>query len=271
MARARNIKPGFYANEDLAECSIWARFIFPGLWMLADREGRLEYRPKKIKGELLRFDSVDAEPLLLELQALGFILIYDALGKKYIQIIKFRDHQNPHYKEAPSTIPAPDGWVNSLGLDAQSSDDDTETDISMIDGETSGSDSDDKPMIGGQTGLIPDSGFLIPDSGSQREEAPAKPSPADRGTRLPKDWTPDDEQIAFCRQERPDLDPHGVASRFRDHWIAQPGVKGRKSDWPATWRNWVRNERAAPRANGEKFDPVTYVNRNRVDRFAGAK
>ena len=35
MARARNIKPGFYKNEDLAECSLTARFIFPGLWMLA--------------------------------------------------------------------------------------------------------------------------------------------------------------------------------------------------------------------------------------------
>lgn len=183
MARARNIKPGFYANEDLAECSIWARFIFPGLWMLADREGRLEYRPKKIKGELLRFDSVDAEPLLLELQALGFILIYDALGKKYIQIIKFRDHQNPHYKEAKSTIPAPDGWMDSLGLDAHSSNDEPGDDDSMIDGETLGSTENEAPMIGGQTGLIPDSGFLIPDSGFSDPPIGGSGSSRDRGER----------------------------------------------------------------------------------------
>ena len=66
MARARNIKPGLYKNEDLAECSVWARYIFPGMWMLADREGRLEDRPKRIKGELLPYDSIEVEPLLVE-------------------------------------------------------------------------------------------------------------------------------------------------------------------------------------------------------------
>ena len=74
MARARNIKPGFYKNEDLAECSPWARLIFPGLWMLADREGRMEDRPKRIKGELLPYDSIDVDPLLEELARWGFIL-----------------------------------------------------------------------------------------------------------------------------------------------------------------------------------------------------
>ena len=35
-----------------------------------------------------------------------------------------------------------------------------------------------------------------------------------------------------------------VFEKFRDYWIAQPGVKGRKSDWLATWRNWCRKESA---------------------------
>ena len=55
--RTRDIKPGFYLNEDLAECSCWARLIFPALWMLADREGRLEYPPKRIKAEILPYDG----------------------------------------------------------------------------------------------------------------------------------------------------------------------------------------------------------------------
>lgn len=29
-------------------------------------------------------------------------------------------------------------------------------------------------------------------------------------------------------------------SRFRDFWTAKPGAAGRKSDWDATWRNWIR-------------------------------
>jgi uncharacterized phage protein (TIGR02220 family) len=112
MARARNIKPGFYKNEDLAECSIWARYIFPGLWMLADREGRLEDRPKRIKGELLPFDGQDAEPLLRELTAKGFIVRYQKDGASYIQISKFHEHQSPHYSEKASVIKPPDSGSN---------------------------------------------------------------------------------------------------------------------------------------------------------------
>lgn len=85
----------------------------------------------------------------------------------------------------------------------------------------------------------------------------ATAAPADgRGSRLPADWTPTDEQLAFCRQHRPDLKPQEVADRFRDYWLGQPGAKGRKSDWLATWRNWVRNERRDTRGG---FAPVAPV------------
>lgn len=63
-----------------------------------------------------------------------------------------------------------------------------------------------------------------------------------RGSRLTAEWAPADEDISFCKTERPDLDPAKTADRFRDYWIAQPGAKGIKTDWTATWRNWVRNE-----------------------------
>jgi uncharacterized protein YdaU (DUF1376 family) len=62
-------------------------------------------------------------------------------------------------------------------------------------------------------------------------------------SRLPADWYPSDDDFSFCRNERPDLTPSEVANRFRDYWIAMPGAKGRKLDWRATWRNWVRNEK----------------------------
>lgn len=105
--RARNIKPGFYKNEDLAECSVWTRLIFPGLWMLADREGRLEDRPRRIKGELLPFDLVDVESLLQELKQHNFIVRYEIDGEKYIQILGFTRHQSPHYSEKESVIKPP--------------------------------------------------------------------------------------------------------------------------------------------------------------------
>ena len=65
-----------------------------------------------------------------------------------------------------------------------------------------------------------------------------------RGTRLPKDWTPSEEQIAFCKEHRKELHPMVVADSFRDYWVAQAGAKGVKLDWDATWRNWVRNQRS---------------------------
>ena len=65
-----------------------------------------------------------------------------------------------------------------------------------------------------------------------------------RGTRLAADWILTKEQIEFCKQARPDLNPNATADRFKDYWTAQPGAKGLKLDWDATWRNWVRAERS---------------------------
>ena len=107
MARARNIKPGFFKNEDLAECSPWARLCFAGLWVLADREGRLEDRPKRIKGELFAYDSIEVEPLLRELEARGFLVRYRNEDGSFIQISKFAAHQTPHYSEKTSVIKPP--------------------------------------------------------------------------------------------------------------------------------------------------------------------
>lgn len=79
---------------------------------------------------------------------------------------------------------------------------------------------------------------------SREEKKEPKSKAEASATRLPADWEPSEGDVAFCRDERPDLMPAQVASQFRDYWVAQPGAKGRKLDWPATWRNWVRNQRA---------------------------
>jgi hypothetical protein len=68
-------------------------------------------------------------------------------------------------------------------------------------------------------------------------------SAAKRASRLPADWSPSADQIDFCRTSRPDLRWQDVADSFRDYWIAKPGKDGRKIDWDATWRRWVRNEK----------------------------
>lgn len=104
--RARNIKPGYFKNEDLAECAPLARILFAGLWCMADKAGRLEDRPRKIKAECLPFDECDVEQLLSELISHNFIVRYEVAGGRYIEIVNFRLHQKPHYKEEESTLPS---------------------------------------------------------------------------------------------------------------------------------------------------------------------
>jgi hypothetical protein len=106
--RARNLKPGFFKNEDLADIDPLGRLLFEGLWCMADREGRLEDRPKRIKAEILPYDNCDIDKLLWALTTKAFILRYSVNGGNYIQIYNFKKHQTPHMKEAESTVPAPD-------------------------------------------------------------------------------------------------------------------------------------------------------------------
>jgi hypothetical protein len=90
-----------------------------------------------------------------------------------------------------------------------------------------------------------------------------------KATRLPDGWTLTDELRTWAQKERPDLDADKVAEKFRDYWTALPdGPKARKTDWSATWRNFVRSERqtfargvaAAPRSTGKHagFDSKDY-------------
>ena len=65
-----------------------------------------------------------------------------------------------------------------------------------------------------------------------------------RGSRLTQDWVLTNPMDEWAKQERPDLDVRQVVEQFKDYWISQPGQKGVKLDWDATWRNWVRNTKA---------------------------
>lgn len=68
--------------------------------------------------------------------------------------------------------------------------------------------------------------------------------PSRRGSRLPPDWQPSAELLAFAASRgwggarlADELD------NFRDYWHAAPGAKGVKLDWDATFRTWIRKAR----------------------------
>ena len=120
--RKRLLSPGFFLNEELAECDPMARLLFVGLTLYCDKQGKFEWRPKKIKATLFPYDPCDIHSLLRQLQTPTLIVQYNVNGNEYGIIPKFLDHQNPHKNEKPSSLPDPPPEIsrNSTELHAQS-------------------------------------------------------------------------------------------------------------------------------------------------------
>lgn len=105
--RIRALKPGFFRNEHLCELSPMHRLAFAGLWCCADRDGRLEDRPKRLKADIFPYDDCDMDDLLDDLAAAGFIERYAIEAARYVRIPSWAKHQHPRQDEAPSVIPSP--------------------------------------------------------------------------------------------------------------------------------------------------------------------
>jgi hypothetical protein len=204
MARARNIKPGFFTNEELVELPFSTRLLFIGLWTIADRDGRLEDRPKRIKIELFPCDNLDVNKALNELAARGFIIRYEVEGGRFIQVVNFEKHQSPHIKEAPSTIPAPGEHHTSTGRAALNED------------------------------------SLIPDSLNEDSLIVGKRARTNRATLFPDAFDP---PYAWAAEEL-GVDAAFVDAaipQMRD-WSHSKGES--RKDWTAFARNWLRKEHA---------------------------
>lgn len=108
MARARNIKPAFFLNTELSDNSPLERLAFIGMWTIADFKGCISFNPKKIKAQILPYDECNMETIAINLDKSGFISIYSVQGKRYIKIINFEKHQNPHKNEREGGSDIPD-------------------------------------------------------------------------------------------------------------------------------------------------------------------
>ena len=226
MARSRNIKPGFFINEDLVELDFGTRLLFIGLWTLADREGYLEDRPKRIKMNLFPADDLDVEKCLSELHAKGLILRYQVDGGHYIHVKNFGKHQNPHHKEAPSSIPKPSDAP--VMPEASPRQDQCEPDSSRADS------------------LIPDSLNLIPDSHKLSLSGAAQQKSENPETEiLVDDWQPDigsinSAETMLGNQSSSPEKFQLVLSKFKLH---NRGMRKAESILTLTLVNWLQNER----------------------------
>jgi hypothetical protein len=106
VARIRYIKPAFFDHPGLARLSAHARLAFQGLWLHADREGRLKDEPERLRVRVFPYEpAVDMDALLCELAGGDFLRRYEVEGVRYLYLPGFLEHQKPHPREPKSTIP----------------------------------------------------------------------------------------------------------------------------------------------------------------------
>ena len=203
MPRARNIKPGFFRNELLVELNFETRLLFIGLWTLADKAGRLEDRPLKIKIELFPADPLDVSSMLHALTMHGFITRYTVDGKKYIQIDKFLKHQRPHHKEQESSLPPLSKEDKDEGKNKKETKGCAYLDDTQFMDESSTVQEEPKKEL--LAPLIPDTGYLIPDT--RENNGPSGDEPA-RNKKSPSNKFTESEFEEFWKTCRENW--HGV-------------------------------------------------------------
>lgn len=148
------------------------------------------------------------------------------------EMIADLDQGSPYPTDYPPSDPSPDGdpdptdkdYARARGL-----------------GEGNGSSGEDSPSP-----LIP-----VPPSLPARDRK--------LGTRLPDDFEVTAEMVTWFREHCQHVDGKWETEKFCDYWRAKPGKDGRKLDWVATWKNWMRTaqDRSAPRSRASPSVPTT--------------
>lgn len=82
---------------------------------------------------------------------------------------------------------------------------------------------------------------------------------ADRGSRLPLNWKPDNDSWNYATSFGFSADQvEGIVLNFVEYWANIPGHRGLKLNWDLAWRTWIRREAErgprAQRRNGTIFD-----------------
>jgi hypothetical protein len=231
MARIRTIKPDFWTDETLGECSPTSRLLFVGTWNLADDHGNLERSSRQLKAQLFPYDSIDVEPYVQELLTAGVLIEYQVSGKKYLHIKGFDRHQKVEKKSSPRHPLYEDSLRTHRLLPEPS------------------------PTS---------SGSSLGREGKGREKEGSKSREA-RASRLPSDWTLTTERRAIAEAEH--VDPDRTFAKFTNYWRAASGAKARKVDWDATWQNWCMTETdRKPNGTGAKApDPIRYRTADEIE------
>ena len=226
----RYLKPGIRDSELIDGLSAEAEVLFYRLLVTVDDFGRADARPSMVKAAC--FPIKDAatqakcEKWLAELASAGLVDVYSVGGKPYLQVRKWDN--TPRAKESKyPPIPAENARTYTYVCNPRTH--------------------------------VCNPRTLLPVTVTVTETETVVAGATARGARLPAGWVPSEDLLRWTRSEKPGVDHLPMLERFRDYWTAQPGQKGVKTDWDATWRNWVRREippAGGLPANGQRFVPV---------------
>ncbi|HEY3494813.1 MAG TPA: hypothetical protein VGK73_09015 [Polyangiaceae bacterium] len=242
--RIRTIKPEAHKDEDLWDAELETGLplfrAFVGLWGMADREGRFEWRPRVLKSEILPFWDGDFSRVLDALTTRGYVVRYAFGGREFGHVRTFARHQVINNREEPSRLPPPPEPEETQQVDASGTREPSVTDAC------------------GTPSSLP-----FPSSSSSQEgvqgEVPAKTDPPRgkprdpmaRETQWPEDFEPSAENLAHALSAKLDIaEEIGLlAANSKRH--------GRVSlDWHAELTGWmirsvkIRREKAEGRQRG---------------------
>lgn len=200
MARIRTIKPEFWTDEKLSECSLSARLLFIGLISHADDEGRLEHSPARLRMQVFPCGSVKPAQItewLGELRERSLIRLYVVDGREFLDVPNFAKHQRIN-RPTPSKLPPfREGTHLALSEDSVS------------------------PTAGRE-------GKGKEGKGAKRERA----LPATR--RVPDSFAVTPELRSWAGTNHPTVNVDRQTALMRDYEFRRP-----YSDWPAVWRRWI--------------------------------
>lgn len=234
MPRSRNIKPGFFGSEQLGQCSCQARLLFAAFWTLADRSGRLEERPMKLRAYAFPFDPfsvAEVESWIDELERENLIERWRADGKNIISVTNFLKHQNPHPNEKKSEF-ADKPVTSKLQASEHSVTFPEQERKKVSDNSMTFFDSSREKISLYPSSFIPLTDSLFPHSASEGPPPAAKP-PASRFTKpTSAEVTGYAAGIGFA------LD----GERFCDYYESKGWLVGKSpmKSWRAAVRTWAR-------------------------------
>jgi hypothetical protein len=208
VARIRTIKPEFWSDDTITECSLSARLLFIGIWNFADDAGNLDRSHKQIKTRVFPLDNINCEPLIIELLAHGLLIEYSVSDKKYLHIPGFTTHQLINRPSKP-VVPGYEASLKTHGALTEPS----VTTHSVREGkgrEETGS--ADAPVT--------------------------RKSSGGRAEPLPDNFALTDAMRSQALANFPDCDPDAMFTAFRAHHESKGSVMKK---WPAAWTTWLGN------------------------------